>query len=157
MVRRYSPLVMAITRSYQLDTVDAQDVSQTVWLRLVEHLGYLRTPDALPGWLFVNYVTLPADSLEAGRNDAALDALEVNPLAQVPVKELSKRYTIHVRATEAGAGRLAQLLDAAGQVQGLGEALGVGRGGVGVLEVHALGGVAQDRGMELGLPIGQCH
>ncbi len=51
LVRRYSPLVMAITRSYQLDTVDAQDVSQTVWLRLVEHLAYLRTPDALPGWL----------------------------------------------------------------------------------------------------------
>jgi len=51
LVRRYSPLVMAITRSYQLDTVDAQDVSQTVWLRLVEHLAYLRTPDALPAWL----------------------------------------------------------------------------------------------------------
>jgi len=51
LVRRYSPLVMAITRTYQLDTVDAQDVSQTVWLRLVEHLAYLRNPEALPGWL----------------------------------------------------------------------------------------------------------
>jgi len=51
LVRRYSPLVMAVTRSYQLDIEDARDVSQTVWLRLVEHVAYLRTPEALPGWL----------------------------------------------------------------------------------------------------------
>ena len=51
LVRRYSPLVMAVTRSYQLTTDDAKDVSQTVWLRLVENLANLREPDALPGWL----------------------------------------------------------------------------------------------------------
>jgi RNA polymerase sigma factor (sigma-70 family) len=51
LVRRYSPLVMAVTRNYQLTAEDAQDVSQTVWLRLVEHLDSLREPEALPGWL----------------------------------------------------------------------------------------------------------
>jgi RNA polymerase sigma factor (sigma-70 family) len=51
LVRRYSPLVMAVTRSYQLTADDAKDVSQTVWLRLVENLANLREPDALPGWL----------------------------------------------------------------------------------------------------------
>lgn len=51
LVRRYSPLVMAVTRSYRLAAADAQDVSQTVWLRLVEHLADLREPAALPGWL----------------------------------------------------------------------------------------------------------
>jgi RNA polymerase sigma factor (sigma-70 family) len=51
LVRRYSPLVLAVTRSYQLTAADAQDVSQTVWLRLVEHLASLREPEALPGWL----------------------------------------------------------------------------------------------------------
>jgi RNA polymerase sigma factor (sigma-70 family) len=51
LVRRYAPLVMAVTRSYQLATADAQDVSQTVWLRLVENLANLREPEALPGWL----------------------------------------------------------------------------------------------------------
>jgi RNA polymerase sigma factor (sigma-70 family) len=51
LVRRYSPLVMAVTRHYQLAAADAQDVSQTVWLRLVENLASLRQPDALPGWL----------------------------------------------------------------------------------------------------------
>src|SRR5215475_3056196 len=47
LVRRYSPLVMAVTRSYQLTADDARDVSQTVWLRLVENLANLREPDAL--------------------------------------------------------------------------------------------------------------
>ena len=51
LVRRYSPLVMAVTRSYQLTADDAKDVSQTVWLRLVENLANLREPEALPGWL----------------------------------------------------------------------------------------------------------
>ncbi|HEY5988191.1 MAG TPA: sigma-70 family RNA polymerase sigma factor, partial [Streptosporangiaceae bacterium] len=51
LVRRYAPLVMAVIRGFQLSAADAQDVSQTVWLRLVEHLPNLREPDALPGWL----------------------------------------------------------------------------------------------------------
>ena len=51
LVRRYSPLVMAVIRTFHLASADAQDVSQTVWLRLVEHLGSLREAAALPGWL----------------------------------------------------------------------------------------------------------
>jgi RNA polymerase sigma factor (sigma-70 family) len=51
LVRRYAPLVMAVIRRHQLTAADAQDVSQTVWLRLVEHLAGLRKPEALPGWL----------------------------------------------------------------------------------------------------------
>lgn len=51
LVRRYAPLVLAVIRTYQLAAADAADVSQTVWLRLVEHLADLRAPEALPGWL----------------------------------------------------------------------------------------------------------
>ncbi len=51
LVGRYSPLVMAVIRSFQLTTQDAQDISQTVWLRLIENLANLREPEALPGWL----------------------------------------------------------------------------------------------------------
>jgi len=51
LVHRYAPLVMAVTRSFQLSVADAQDVSQTVWLQLVRHLPHIREPEALPGWL----------------------------------------------------------------------------------------------------------
>jgi RNA polymerase sigma factor (sigma-70 family) len=51
LVRRFASPVMAVIRSYRLTPADAEDVYQTVWLKLVEHLGSLRDPEALPGWL----------------------------------------------------------------------------------------------------------
>jgi RNA polymerase sigma factor (sigma-70 family) len=50
-VDRYAPLVWAICRRYQLTRADTDDVAQTVWLLLVEQLGKLRQPAALPGWI----------------------------------------------------------------------------------------------------------
>jgi RNA polymerase sigma factor (sigma-70 family) len=51
LVERYSPLIWSICRRYRLSGADADDVGQSVWLRLVDHLGNLRDPAALPGWL----------------------------------------------------------------------------------------------------------
>lgn len=50
-VERYHRLVWSVARGYGLDQADAADVSQTTWLRLVEHLGRIREPDNLAGWL----------------------------------------------------------------------------------------------------------
>ena len=44
LVRRFGHRVMAVIRSYRLSPADAEDVCQTVWLRLVEHLDSLRDP-----------------------------------------------------------------------------------------------------------------
>jgi RNA polymerase sigma factor (sigma-70 family) len=51
LVDRYLPLVTAVIRRLRLSPADADDVNQTVWLRLVEHLDAVREPRALPGWL----------------------------------------------------------------------------------------------------------
>jgi RNA polymerase sigma factor (sigma-70 family) len=51
LVDRYLPLVTAVIGRFRLSASDADDVNQTVWLRLVEHLDGLREPRALPGWL----------------------------------------------------------------------------------------------------------
>ena len=51
LVDRFLPLVTAVIARYRLPQSDADDVNQTVWLRLVEHLDSLREPRALPGWL----------------------------------------------------------------------------------------------------------
>jgi RNA polymerase sigma factor (sigma-70 family) len=51
LVERYAPLIWSICRRYRLTDADAADVSQNVWLRLVDHLGSLRNPAAFPGWL----------------------------------------------------------------------------------------------------------
>jgi RNA polymerase sigma factor (sigma-70 family) len=51
LIDRYAPLVWSICHRYQLNRHDIDDVGQSVWLLLVEHLGNLREPAALPGWL----------------------------------------------------------------------------------------------------------
>jgi RNA polymerase sigma factor (sigma-70 family) len=51
LVERYAPLIWSICRRHRLDGADADDVGQSVWLLLVNHLGTLRDPAALPGWL----------------------------------------------------------------------------------------------------------
>lgn len=49
--QRYAPLIRSVAARYRLGGVDADDLSQLVWLKLVEHLKHLREPRALPGWI----------------------------------------------------------------------------------------------------------
>lgn len=51
LVERYTPLVLSVVRGYRLNGPDSEDVFQTLWLRLVEHLADIREPQALPGWI----------------------------------------------------------------------------------------------------------
>jgi RNA polymerase sigma factor (sigma-70 family) len=51
LVDRYAPLIWSICRSHRLGRNDAEDVSQTVWLHLVDQINRIRDPAALPGWL----------------------------------------------------------------------------------------------------------
>jgi RNA polymerase sigma factor (sigma-70 family) len=53
LVERYAPLIASICRKHRLGQADAEDVGQSVWLRLVAHLDNIREPAALPGWLAV--------------------------------------------------------------------------------------------------------
>jgi RNA polymerase sigma factor (sigma-70 family) len=52
-VTEFSPLRWHVARAAGLSPGDAQDVLQTVWMRLIEHLDDIRTPTALAGWLVV--------------------------------------------------------------------------------------------------------
>ena len=51
LVERYAPLIWSICRRYQLGDAAAGDVGRAVWLQLLDHLGDLRDPAALAGWL----------------------------------------------------------------------------------------------------------
>ena len=50
LVERYAPLIWSICRRHGM-SADAEDVAQSVWLRLVDQLKSLRDPAALPGWI----------------------------------------------------------------------------------------------------------
>ncbi|HEV2241075.1 MAG TPA: sigma-70 family RNA polymerase sigma factor [Streptosporangiaceae bacterium] len=51
LVERHAPLIWSICRRYRLGGADAQDVAQTVWLRLIDRLDKIRDPAAIAGWL----------------------------------------------------------------------------------------------------------
>ena len=77
-VKRYLPLVYSVIGTFNLSRSDAQDVNQTVWLRLVEHLDDLRDPRALPGWITV---TTRNEALRVMRSDGR--TVQIDPLADL--------------------------------------------------------------------------
>jgi len=51
LVDRFGQMIWSVARGFRLDDATAKDVSQTVWLKLIENLESIREPDRLPGWL----------------------------------------------------------------------------------------------------------
>lgn len=51
LVDRFAPTVWAVARGHRLSAADAADVSQTTWLRLVEHLDRIEQPERIGAWL----------------------------------------------------------------------------------------------------------
>ncbi|MDQ3676515.1 MAG: sigma-70 family RNA polymerase sigma factor [Actinomycetota bacterium] len=51
LVEEFAALVWGVARGHGLDEADAADVSQTTWLRLVEHLDRVHDPARVGAWL----------------------------------------------------------------------------------------------------------
>ena len=51
LVDRFDQMVWSVARSFRLDDATAKDVSQTVWLKLIENISKIEDPERLPGWL----------------------------------------------------------------------------------------------------------
>lgn len=51
LVVRFGGLVWSICRAHGLDRTEAADVSQTVWLRLVDNLARIRQPERVGAWI----------------------------------------------------------------------------------------------------------
>lgn len=75
LVERYSPLLMSVLRRYRMGNDDVRDVAQTVWLRLIEHLGSLREPRALPSWIITTARHESLRVLKAGARTRPLSSL----------------------------------------------------------------------------------
>jgi RNA polymerase sigma factor (sigma-70 family) len=51
LVSEFGGMIWAVARAYRLCDADAAEVSQSTWLRLLEHLGRLKDPQCLGAWL----------------------------------------------------------------------------------------------------------
>ena len=72
---RFTPLISRVCRQFRLFGTDAEDVSQVVWLRLVQHLKQLREPQALPGWIATTAKREALRVVKSGRRTQPVDAM----------------------------------------------------------------------------------
>lgn len=119
LVARYGRLVWSIARSFGLDDATAGDVSQTVWLRLVEHCASVRDPARLAGWLAT---TTRREALRVLRNrrrqqPSELPGTAADPTAPLPDEvllddELSRTVAVAFRQLPERCRQLLRLLTA---------------------------------------------
>jgi RNA polymerase sigma factor (sigma-70 family) len=82
-IARHQSLINAITRRYRLTPSDAHDVSQYVWMQLVDHVHKLRDPRALPGWIAVTTTHRCYEVLHAYKRSVTVDPLAIGSLDRV--------------------------------------------------------------------------
>jgi RNA polymerase sigma factor (sigma-70 family) len=83
LVDRFAPLVRAVISRFRLTIADADDVSQNVWLSLVEHLKDIRDPRALPGWIVTTTKNEALRVLSAQRRTQPVDPQADNHFERV--------------------------------------------------------------------------
>ena len=72
-VHEYSGLLHAVVRGCRLSPAQAQDAVQATWLRLLEHLGDVRNPACLPGWLRTTAFRVALEIIKESRREAPLE------------------------------------------------------------------------------------
>ena len=111
LVDRYAPLVWNVCRRHRLSQADAADVSQTVWLRLVERLDAVRDPEALAGWLVTTTRREALRALTAARRQVPAGAEGELDIADDVDLTAPDRGLLRLERQEAVLAALAELPD----------------------------------------------
>jgi RNA polymerase sigma factor (sigma-70 family) len=77
LVRQYSPLVRRVARGYRLSPSDVDDVVQVTWLKLAQHIGEIRDPGRVAGWLACTARRECIQLFRRRRSTRTLDGLEL--------------------------------------------------------------------------------
>jgi RNA polymerase sigma factor (sigma-70 family) len=81
LVGRFRGLVWSVARAHGLCNADAEEVFQTTWLRLTEHVGRLKEPDRVGAWLATTARNESLKTIRAGRRVRPTDDLETLDVA----------------------------------------------------------------------------
>jgi RNA polymerase sigma factor (sigma-70 family) len=90
LVSQYERLIWSITVEFKLRESDAADVSQTTWLRLLEHIDRIQHPDRVGSWLAATARNECLRNLAArkrlvlGHDDTELGTAAVAAVAHAP-------------------------------------------------------------------------
>jgi len=105
LVVRFTPLVLSVTGRFRLTPEDAADVSQTLWLKLLQHIKSLREPAALPGWIVTTARNECLRMLNERQRVLAVDPLQQTSLggsvvATDPAVNIAEDLTEELERTE---------------------------------------------------------
>jgi RNA polymerase sigma factor (sigma-70 family) len=87
LIDKYGGLVRSVARSFRLQAADVHDVSQTTWLRLVQHLDTIRDPERLPAWLAVTATRESLSTLRHASRNRPMPMADETPDATVDLEE----------------------------------------------------------------------
>lgn len=87
LVARFGPRVRGVARRHGLSSHDVDDVAQTTWLRLFEHIGELREPGSVGGWLETTARRESLRVLRDGGRERPTDEELIQPAPVPPVDE----------------------------------------------------------------------
>jgi RNA polymerase sigma factor (sigma-70 family) len=114
LVERFAARVRAVARAHRLSVHDVEDVAQTTWLRLLEHVETVRNPNAVGAWLETTARRESLRTLKATRrerptdNDLVLDA-PAPPVDEQRLATAERRVAV-AAAVEQLSGRQRDLL-----------------------------------------------
>jgi RNA polymerase sigma factor (sigma-70 family) len=91
LIDRFGARVRSVARRHGLGPQDIDDVAQTTWLSLFEHIGELREPRAVGGWL---ETTARRESLRVLRTADRERATDDEHMHLVPVEPVNERRLV---------------------------------------------------------------
>jgi RNA polymerase sigma factor (sigma-70 family) len=78
LVEQFAGLVWHVIRGFRLSNAAGEDVYQTTWLRLAEHLDRIRQPESLGGWLARTARNECLRAVKLGGREDLRDTLELD-------------------------------------------------------------------------------
>ncbi len=106
LVERFTARLRTVARLHRLRAHDADDLVQTVWLRLVEHISDLRDPCAVGAWLDV---TATRESRRMVRNASRERPTPAESLAEPSTTPIPEQRLVAMARGVALAGALERL------------------------------------------------
>jgi RNA polymerase sigma factor (sigma-70 family) len=88
LVATFSPMLRSVGRRYRLSDADQDEIVQSAWMSLLEHVTDIRDPAALPGWLASTARNEAIRILRQGSRVQPSDAVEA--LAEIAGDELAE-------------------------------------------------------------------
>ena len=102
LVERFTGRIRAVTQDHRLSQHDAEDVMQSTWLRLFEHIASVRVPGAVGAWIATTARRESLRAVRAARRQEPTDHELLDSEVVEPV-DVDRLAAAERRSTMAGA------------------------------------------------------